>query len=346
MAIEKGNFGNIENKPVEYFILKNKSGIEAKVVTLGATLVSLKTPDKAGKFADIVLGYDDAIGYMNGTCYFGCTVGRYANRIANAKFTMDGKEYKISPNSGKHHLHGGKIGFNKVVWKAEPFENQGSKGVVFKYFSKDGEEGFPGNLDVRVTYTLTDDDDELKIEYAAVTDKKTIVNLTNHSYFNLAGHNSGSVLSHKMQINSDTITESDNDLIPTGKFLKVANTAFDFSKQKTIGQDIGKLDNGYDINYVLVKQSPKEISFAAKVVEPKSGRVMEICTTEPGIQFYTGNFLNGVKGKGGSIYNKQTAFCLETQCYPDSPNHSEFPSAVLNPGETYRHLVVHKFSVQ
>jgi aldose 1-epimerase len=345
MTIEKGNFGNIENKPVEYFILKNKTGIEAKVITLGATLVSLKTPDKSGSLADIVLGYDDANGYMNDTCYFGCTVGRYANRIRNAKFTLDGKEYKLTANSDKNQLHGGKVGFNKVLWKAEPFENKDGKGVVFKYVCKDGEEGYPGNLDVRVTYTLTDDD-ELKIEYAAVTDKTTVINLTNHSYFNFTSHNGGSVLSHKLQINSDTITESDNDLIPTGKFLKVANTAFDFSKQKTIGQDIGKLDNGYDINYVLIKQSPKEISFAAKIVEPKSGRVMEICTTEPGIQFYTGNFLDGVKGKGGSIYNKQTAFCLETQHFADSPNQPGFPSTVLKPGETYRHLTVHKFSVQ
>ncbi|HAL45360.1 MAG: hypothetical protein A2Y12_11670 [Planctomycetes bacterium GWF2_42_9] len=346
MTIEKGNFGSIDNKPVEYFILKNKTGIEAKIITLGATLVSLKTPDRRGNFADIVLGFDDAKEYMNDTRYFGCTVGRFANRIANAKFTLDGKEYKISPNNGQHHLHGGKVGFNKVLWKAEPFENQSDKGVLFKYFSKDGEEGFPGNLDVRVTYTLTDDD-ELKIEYAAVTDKNTIVNLTNHSYFNLAGHDIENAYSylvqHLMQINADSVTESDNELIPTGKFLKVENTHYDFRKPVSIGWKMGK---GYDINYVLNKQSASELSFAAKIVELKSGRVMEISTTEPGIQFYTGNFLNGVKGKGGTVYNKQTAFCLETQHYPDSPNQPEFPSTVLKPGETYRHLTVHKFSVQ
>lgn len=345
MAIEKGNFGSVDKKPVEYFILKNKTGIEAKVATIGATLVSLKTPDKAGRLADVVLGYDDAAGYMAGKCYLGCTTGRYANRIKNAKFTLEGREYKLTPNSGQHQLHGGNIGFNKVLWKAEPFENAGSSGVLFKYLSRDGEEGYPGNLDTRVTYTLTDDD-ELKIEYTAVTDKTTVINLTNHSYFNLAGHNGGSILSHQMQINSDTITESDSDLIATGNFLKVVNTAYDFRQLKTMGQDIGKLDNGYDINFVLTKQSPAELSFAAKVVEPKSGRVMEICTTEPGIQFYTGNFLDGVKGKDGAVYNKQTAFCLETQHFADSPNHPQFPSTVLRPGETYRHLVVHKFSVQ
>ncbi|MCE5340457.1 MAG: galactose mutarotase [Planctomycetaceae bacterium] len=348
MTVEKGIFGNIDkNKSVEYFVLKNKSGMEAKVITLGATLVSLTAADKNGKFADVVLGYDDAASYMDNSCYFGCTVGRIANRIKDAKFKLDGREYKLTVNSGKNQLHGGIVGFGRVLWKAEPFaEGNGGQGVLFKYSSPDGEEGYPGNLDVKVTYTLTDDN-ELKIEYVAVTDKTTVVNLTNHSYFNLAGHNSGrDILSHQLQINSDTITESDSDLIATGKLAKVENTAYDFRKPKALGADIKKLDNGYDINYVLIKKSLAELSFTAKAVEPNSGRVMEIYTTEPGVQLYTGNFLDGIKGKGGAVYNKQTAFCLETQHYADSPNKPEFPSVVLRPGETYRHLTVHKFSVQ
>ncbi|MEN6386219.1 MAG: aldose epimerase family protein [Phycisphaerales bacterium] len=346
MTIEKGNFGTIDkNKNVQYFILKNKNGMQAKVITFGAALVSLTAIDKNGKWEDIVTGYDDAQGYVNDVCSFGCTVGRFANRIRNASFKLDGKEIKLTANSGQHQLHGGKIGFNKVLWNAEPFENKDNRGVIFKYLSKDGEEGYPGNLDTRVTYTLTDDD-ELKIEYVAVTDKKTVVNLTNHTYFNLAGHKSGDVLSHKIQINADKITESDSDLIATGKIVKVENSPFDFRKPKTIGLDINKLGMGYDINFVLNKQSQSELSFAAKVTEPKSGRVMEILTTEPGIQFYTGNFLDGVKGKDGAVYKKHEAFCLETQHFADSPNHPEFPSTVLNPGETYRHLVVHKFTIQ
>jgi aldose 1-epimerase len=346
MAIEKGNFGSVDGKAVECFILKNKAGMQAKVITLGATLVSLTSPDKKGNFADVVLGYDDAASYMTNPAYLGCTIGRIANRIRNAKFTLEGKEYKVTANSGCHQLHGGKVGFSRVLWKAEPFENKNGQGVLFKYTSPDGEEGYPGKLDTCVTYTLTDAN-ELKIEYSAVTDKTTVVNLTNHSYFNLAGHDCGKdILSHLLQINADNITESDSELIPTGKIVKVENTAFDFRKLKTMGADIRKIDGGYDINYVLNKKSPAELSLAAKVAEPGSGRVMEVYTTEPGIQLYTGNFLDGFKGKGGAVYNKQTAFCLETQHFADSPNQPQFPSVVLKPGQTYRHLVVHKFTVQ
>lgn len=342
--VQKGIFGTINNRDVEYFILKNKSAVEAKVISFGATLVSLKVPDKNGMFADIILGYDDLKGYINDTCYHGCTVGRVANRIANAKFTLDGKEYNLAANNGPNHLHGGKTGFNKVVWNAQPFEEKECCGVVFKYRSPDGEEGYPGNLDVTVIYTLTDNN-ELKIDYNAVTDKKTVINLTNHSYFNLAGHNSGDIYSHQIQINSESITETDADLTPTGKIIPVKNTPYDFTKLKPMGQDINKLNMGYDINYILKKSSPMELSFAAKVYEPKTGRIMEILTSEPAIQFYTGNFLNGVAGKDGASYKKHNAFCLETQHYPDSPNRPEFPSIVLNPGDVYRHLTVHKFSV-
>ncbi len=346
MAIEKGDFGFADGKKVEYFKLKNKNGIEAKLTNYGAALVSLHIPDKNGRMADIVAGYDDAAGYVNDKPYFGCTVGRYANRISNASFKLDGREYKLTANVGTYQLHGGFKGFNKQLWNAEPFENKDSCGVVFQYLSADGEEGFPGNLKVAVTYTLTNDK-QLKIDYSAVTDKKTIVNLTNHSYFNLAGHDSGQeIYSHILQINADSITEIDDSLLPTGRLMKVAGTAFDFTKPKEIGRDISKTQGGYDVNYVLNKKSPGELSFAAKVVEPQSGRVMEIFTTEPGIQFYSGNFLDGVKGKNGAIHKKHTAFCLETQHYPDSPNQPSFPSTVLDVGQTYRHLTVHKFSVQ
>ncbi|HBG28303.1 MAG: hypothetical protein A2Y10_03335 [Planctomycetes bacterium GWF2_41_51] len=343
--MKKGIFGTINDKEVEFFLLKNKSSIEAKIISYGAALVSLKTPDKNGKLADIVLGYDGLEGYLNDTCYHGCTVGRVANRISNAKFMLDGKEYKLTANNGSNHLHGGNIGFNRVLWEARPFEEKDCCGVIFKYQSSDGQEGYPGNLDITVTYTLTNDN-ELKIDYNAVTDKKTVINLTNHSYFNLAGHDSGDIYSHQIQINSESITETDADLTPTGKIIPVKNTPYDFTKLKPMGRDINKLDMGYDINYILKKSSPMELSFAAKVCESQSGRVMEILTSEPAIQFYTGNFLNGSAGKNGASYKKHNAFCLETQHYPDSPNHPEFPSVVLNPGDVYRHLTVHKFSVK
>ena len=346
MAVKKGIFGSLShNKSIEYFVLKNKSSMEAKIISFGATLVSLNAPDKNGESSDIVLGYDNLAGYISDTCYFGCTVGRFANRIANAKFSLDGKEYKLAANDSKNHLHGGIRGFNKAPWHAETSEDRDCCGVVFKYLSVDGEEGYPGNLDVTVTYTLTDDD-ELKIGYAAVTDKKTILNLTNHSYFNLAGHDRGDILSHRMNINSDTVTESDGCLTPTGRLISVKDTPYDFTVQKAMGKDIGKLEMGYDINYVLNKATSEELSFAARVAEPDSGRMMEIFTTEPAIQFYTGNFLNGINGKNGALYRKHDAFCLETQHYPDSPNHPDFPSVILNPGETYRQLTVHKFSVR
>ena len=328
---------------VKTFTLKNKYGIEAKIISLGATLVSLKVPDKNGKFADVVLGYDNAESYLTDKCYFGCTVGRFANRIAGAKFSIDGKEYKLAANSG-NHLHGGLIGFNRVLWKSQTFDDNTDCGAVFEYLSPDGEEGYPGNLKTIVKYTLTDSN-ELSIGYEATTDKKTIVNLTNHSYFNLAGHNVGDVLSHQVQINADKFTELDAEYIPTGKIGIVKDTVFDFTQMTPIGKNIGKTGSGYDLNYVLNKKNADELSFAAKVVEPQSGRQMEVFTTEPGVQLYTGNFLDGVAGKSGAIYQKHGGLCLETQHYPDSPNHPNFPSTVLLPGKTYRQLTVHKFSV-
>jgi len=346
MAIEKGVFGKFSNgRPVEFFVLKNKLSMEAKLISFGATLVSLKVPDKNGELADVVLGYDDLAGYMNDKCYFGCTVGRFANRIGNAKFTLDGKEYHLAANDGENHLHGGIKGFNRAPWKGTPFEDDNGCGVAFKYLSPDGEEGYPGNLDVTVTYTLTEDN-ELKIDYQATTDKKTVINLTNHTYFNLAGHDSGSILSHRITINADAIADAGDDLIPNGKLILIKNTEYDFTAEKAIGDNIDKFKLGYDFNYVLNKPSPQELSFAARVVEPRTGRVMDILTTEPAIQFYTGNFLHAVKGKSGAIYNKHGALCLETQHYPDSPNHPDFPSTVLRPGELFRQLTVHKFAVR
>jgi aldose 1-epimerase len=346
MTIEKGVFGTLsKNRNIDFFVLKNKTGAEAKVISFGATLVWLKMPDKNGKLADIVLGYDDLAGYISDKCYFGGIVGRYANRIANAKFKLDDREYKLAANADKHHLHGGIKGFNKASWRGSAFETDDGCGVIFKYLSPDGEEGYPGNLEVTVTYTLTDDN-ELKIDYQAVTDKKTILNLTNHSYFNLAGHDSGDVSSHRITINADKFTPVDSTCVPVGTIKSVKDTEFDLTSLKPIGENIAKFELGYDFNYILNKSTPLELSLAAKVIEPRSGRIMEIFTTEPAVQFYTGNFINGVKGKAVAIYQKHQAFCLEAQHYPDSPNRPNFPSVVLQPGEIYRQLTVHKFSVQ
>ncbi len=346
MTVEKGIFGKLSgNRSVEFFILKNNAGMTAKLISFGATLVSLEVPNKKGKPADIVLGYDNLEAYISDRFYLGCTVGRYANRIANAKFTLDGKEYKLAANDGKNHLHGGIRGFSRAPWQGKEFKDGDACGVIFKYLSPDGEESYPGNLNTSVTYTLTDDN-ELKIGYEAVTDKKTIVNLTNHSCYNLAGHDGGDILAHLININADKITTVDNCYIPTGEIKNIKDTEFDLIESKEIGENIGKFRLGYDFNYILNKPSPEEFSFAAKVVEPKSGRVMEVFTTEPAVQFCTSNFLDGVTGKAAGIYNKHSAFCLEAQHFPDSPNRPYFPSTVLQPGEVYRQLTIYKFSVR
>lgn len=325
----------------EFFTLKNKSGMDAKFTSFGATLVSLKVPDKNGKLADVLLGYDDLAGYVNDNSYIGCVVGRYANRIAGAKFTLDGKEYKLPANDGENQLHGGYKGFYKANWNAKRLNDHS---MEFKYSSPDGDQNYPGRLDAEVTYTLTDNN-ELKIEYKATTDSATIVNLTNHSYFNLAGHGSGDVLNHILMINADFYTPAGDDGIPTGEIKKLAGIDFDFKQPETIGSRIEKV-GGYDNNYVLNKSFPCQLTLAAKVIEPVSGRVMEVCTTEPGMQFYSGNFLNGIKGKNGAVYYKYGAFCLEAQHFPDSPNRPYFPSTVLRKGETYHQLTIYKFSNQ
>jgi aldose 1-epimerase len=329
---------------VELYTLKNAKGVEAAISTYGGVLVSLKVPDRAGALGDIVLGFDDFNGYLKPPPYFGALIGRYGNRIAHARFTLDGVEYKLAKNNGDNSLHGGNRGFDKVVWKAKL-----GNGLELTYLSKDGEEGYPGNLSVTVVYTLTDNN-ELKIDYTATTDKDTVVNLTNHSYFNLAGQGEGDILAHQLTLNADRYTPVDKGLIPTGELRSVEGTPFDFRQPHAIGERIGSSDEqiglggGYDHNFIL-NRTGDGLSLAAKVNEAKSGRVLEVLTTEPAIQFYTGNFLDGtIAGKGGKIYGRRSALCLETQHYPDSPNHPSFPSTELKPGAVYHTTTVYRFS--
>jgi aldose 1-epimerase len=349
----KKSFGKTpDGQPVDLYVLTNKSGAEASITNYGGALVALKMPDRNGKLADIVLGYDNVDGYVADKSYFGALVGRYGNRIGHAQFVLDGKTYTLAKNNGENSLHGGIKGFNKALWAAKTLSSKDGRSLELSYLSKDGEEGFPGNLKVTVIYTLTDAN-ALKIEYSATTDKKTILNLTNHAYFNLAGQGSGDILGHLLMINADQFTPVDSGLIPTGELRAVAGTPFDFRKPIAIGARIDqadeqlKLGGGYDHNFVLLRGAYVEESPAARVVEPTSGRVMEVWTTEPGIQFYTGNFLDGkTAGKGGATYPKRNALCLETQHFPDSPNQPKFPSVALNAGEHYRTVTTYKFSVE
>jgi len=341
-----------DGEQVDLYTLTNKNGVEAAITTYGGAVVSLKVPDRNGKLGDVVLGFDSIDGYVEGKSYFGAIVGRYGNRIGHAQFTLDGKTYTLAKNNGENSLHGGTKGFNKVVWKAREIPAKDGQALELTYLSKDGEEGFPGNLKVRVVYTLTVSN-ELKMEYSATTDKKTVVNLTNHSYFNLAGAGPGmgDILGHLLMTEADKFTPVDSGLIPTGELRDVAGTPFDFRQPTAIGARINsddeqiKLGGGYDHNFVLRRKPGDPISLAARAEEPKTGRVMEVWTTEPGVQFYTGNFLDGsAHGKGGVAYTKRSAFCLETQHFPDSPNQPKFPSVVLNPGERYHTTTIYKFS--
>jgi len=329
---------------VDIYTLTNKaSGIEARVMTYGATLVSLRLPDRKGEFADVNLGFDNLEGYLGTHPYFGVIVGRYANRIAKGRFSLDGVEYTLARNNNGNSLHGGLKGFDKVVWKAEPVQSADRVGVKLTYLSKDMEEGYPGNLSVTVVYTLTNAD-ELSIGYEAETDKKTPVNLTNHAYWNLKGEGNGDVLGHVLRLEADSYTAVDSaaNLIPTGEISSVAGTPFDFTAPYAIGERIAQVEGGYDHNFVL--RGGGALALAARVEEPESGRAMEIYTDQPAIQLYTGNFLDGtVVGKGGKAYQKHYAFCLETQHFPDSPNHPNFPSTILEPGQKYRTVTVHKF---
>ena len=335
---------------VDAFTLTNAAGVTVKAISYGAIITSITVPDRNGKLDDVVLGFDSLDGYLKGTAYFGAVIGRYGNRIGGAKFELDGQTYKLAANNGPNSLHGGLKGFDKVVWKGETFERDGSIGVEFTYTSQDGEEGFPGTLNTQVTYTLTDKN-EIAIDYRATTDKPTVVNLTQHSYFNLGGDGSGDVLAHELTLDADRYSNVDKDLIPLGDPVTVEGTPFDFRSATTIGARIDadheqiRLGGGYDHNFAINRSGPALVR-AARVVEPKSGRVMEVFTTEPGVQLYTANHLDGVPGKAGHVYGKRNAFCLETQHYPDSPNKPSFPSTTLRPGETYESRTVYAFSAQ
>jgi aldose 1-epimerase len=348
-AIEKQPFGKTaDGGAVDVYTLTNSNGIRARIMTYGAAMVSLEVPDRAGKMEDILLGYDNLDGFVKNRPYFNCIVGRYGNRIAKGKFTLDGKEYTLAVNNGENHLHGGIKGFDKYIWQAEPFKKNNEAGLKLSMLSKDGDEGYPGNLTVNVTYTLTNDN-ELRIDYFAATDKATVCNLTNHNYYNLTGDAKTDILGHILTLNADRFTPVDEGLIPTGKLEAVKGTPMDFTKPTAIGDRINaddrqiKFGGGYDHNWVLNKKD-SGLSLAAKLYEPTSGRAMEIWTTEPGIQFYSGNFLDGtITGKEGVVYKHRWALCLETQHYPDSPNKPEFPSVVLRPGQVYKTTTLHKF---
>jgi aldose 1-epimerase len=351
-SVTRAPFGQTpDGEAVESFTLTNAHGIELRAISYGGIIVSLRVPDRDGRRDDVVLGHDDLAGYLAKPSFFGALVGRYGNRIAGGRFTLDGRTYTLATNNGPNHLHGGVRGFDKRVWKAQPFERPGTAGLVLTRTSPDGEEGYPGNLAVRVTYTLTDRD-EVGFEYFATTDKPTVVNLTQHSYFNLAGDGKRDVLGHELIIDADRFTPVDKTLIPTGVLAAVAGTPFDFRKPAAIGARIGADDEqirnggGYDHNFVLNGRGEGRAP-VIRVFEPTTGRTMDIATTEPGVQFYSGNFLDGsVTGKAGHVYGKRYGFCLETQHFPDSPNHPGFPSTVLRPGKEYRSKTVLKFGTR
>jgi aldose 1-epimerase len=346
--ITRHPFGQMPNGDVVERFTLNHGGITVRVITLGGIITEIHTPDRAGQRDDIVLGFDSLDGYLKGHPYFGCITGRYCNRIAQGRFVLEGIEYQLAKNNGPHHLHGGNVGFDKVLWRAKELKRDNGVGIELTRRSPDGEEGYPGNLDVAVRYVVTPEG-ELVIEYEATTDKATPVNLTNHTYFNLGGIRGGSVLDHELMLNAASITPTDETLIPTGKIQPVKGTPFDFTEFKPIGKDIDKVGgnpSGYDVNYVINRQDGPGLPLAAKVRHPKTGRTLEIYTTEPGVQLYTGNFLDGtITGKGGVAYQKHFGFCLETQHFPDSPNHPDFPTTILKPGQTFQSKTVYRFGV-
>lgn len=345
-GVNEGVFDTMaDGRKVTSYALTNANGLRATLIDYGAILYSLEVPDRNGDLADIVLACNDLDSYAKDSPYFGAIAGRYANRIADGKFTLDGTEYTLATNNDPNHLHGGNVGFDKVLWSGESFKNNSGVGVKFTYVSKDGEEGYPGTLSSTVTYTLTNDD-ELRIDYEATTDKPTPINLTHHSYFNLAGHGTRDVLSHELMIEADHYTPTDSTLIPTGELAEVADTAFDFIRMRAISSRMAEAGEGYDVNFAL-RDHDGSLKLAARVYEPESGRTMEILTTEPGIQFYTGSGLDGsFRGKNGMVYQRYYGFCLETQKFPDSPNKPNFPSSILRPGETYTHTIIHRFSAK
>jgi aldose 1-epimerase len=351
--VTRAPFGTLpDGTAVELFTLTNTHGVEVRAMTYGGIIVSLRTPDRRGQLDDIALGYDTAAEYVtNPRAYFGAIVGRYANRIAKGRFALDGRTYQLATNNGPNHLHGGKQGFDAVLWRGEPFDDDRGAGVVFTYTSRDGEEGYPGTLTARVTYTLTEKN-ELLFDFEATTDAPTIVNLSQHTYFNLAGQGTRDVLDHELQLFADRYTPVDETLIPTGELATVDGTPFDFRQPSRIGARIDydhvqlRRGSGYDHNLVLTR-SAEGLQPAAKVIERSTGRTMQVATTEPGVQLYTGNFLDGKsRGKQGRAYNRRYGFCLETQHFPDSPNKPQFPSAALRAGETYRSRTVFNFGTE
>lgn len=351
-TIQSTPFGSSDGAPVTLYTFKNKSGMEVRIMNYGGIITHLFVPDRQGKIEDIVLGFDNLDDYLTKSPpYFGAIVGRYGNRIANGKFQLNGVEYNLARNNGPNHLHGGIKGFDKVVWDAEPFENDAAVGLKLTYLSKDMEEGYPGNLSVKVTYTIKSTN-EIQIDYVATTDKPTVVNLTQHSYFNLTGNVKRDILDHQVMIKSDYLIPVDAGLIPTGELMPVVDTPFDFNSITTVGQRIDsdneqiKLGGGYDHCWVLNKSEEKALEWVVKAMDQESGRVMELATSDPGVQFYTGNFLDGTLiGKGGVAYQQRFGLCFEPEHYPDSPNQKNFPSVVLNPGETYNTTTIWKFGV-
>jgi aldose 1-epimerase len=340
-------FGSAAGRPVTLYVLRNASGVVVKIMNYGATVISIQVPDRAGRLGDVVLGFDSLSGYLAKEPYFGATVGRVGNRIAKGRFTLNGKTYQLAINDGPNHLHGGVRGFDKVVWDSAVVPGSDDPSVRFRYLSKDGEEGYPGNCSAEVTFTLTADD-ELHIDYSISADQDTPVNVTNHSYFNLKGPENGDILGHILTLHASRYTPVDSTLIPTGELKSVAGTPMDFTQPTPIGAhllEVGGNPVGYDHNFVI-DGTPGSLRLAAHVYEPTTGRILEVLTTEPGVQFYTGNFLDGtLTGKGGVVYRQHMAFCLETQHFPDSINHPDFPSTILKAGTTYTSHTVFRFSV-
>lgn len=351
MAIQKQAFGLTKaGAAVDLYTLTNSAGMSVAITNYGGIIVSLFTPDRNGRLADITLGFDTLAEYFDKSPYFGALIGRFGNRIAGGKFSLNGVDYTLAQNDGSNHLHGGLVGFDKVVWTAQSQVTAEGAALVLTYTSPDGEEGYPGALTVTVTYTLTEAN-ELKIDYQAQTDQATVLNLTNHAYFNLKGEGQGDILDHELTLTASAFTPVDANLIPTGQIAPVAGTPLDFTRPTVIGERIEQDDvqlkrgGGYDHNYCL-EHAAGELALAASVYEPQTGRVMEVLTTQPAVQLYTGNFMRDIPGKSGHIYPKRGAFCLETQHYPDSPNQPNFPSTVLEPGREYCHTTVFKFSAR
>lgn len=348
--ITSSPFGTMpDGTPITMYQLRNQNGATASIINYGGIVVSLRVPDRDGNFGDVVLGYDTLAEYLKESPYFGCLIGRYGNRIANGKFTLLGQEYTLAQNNGPNSLHGGLKGFDKRVWQATTYQTKLGPALELTYVSPDGEEGYPGTLTVKAVYTLTQDN-ALRLDFTATTDKATVVNLTQHSYFNLAGQ--GDILGHEVYLNAREYTPVDSTLIPTGEIAPVAGTPFDFNTPTTIGARINqdneqlKFGGGYDHNWVINKK-PGKLGLQARVYEPTTGRVLEVLSTEPGLQFYTGNFLDGtLTGKGGWVYAHRNAFCMEPQHYPDSPNQPHFPSTALFPGETYQNTIIYRFSTK